>query len=244
MYKQITIAIDDGHGVETAGKRTPLFANGKFMHENEFNNAVAQLVKINLERCGFKTIMVAPSDKDIPLAERTAAANSAKADFYISIHANAMTGSWGEASGIETYHYPGSTKGQAAAEIIHKQLIKGTPLKDRCVKSAKFYVLKYTNMPAVLVECGFMDNLKEATLLLSGAYRKECADEISKGICEYFKVAWVEEKLETDVKQAIEILEQKGFINKPDYWLSCVGKVRYLDNLLIKIAEEMNGGRE
>lgn len=238
------IAIDDGHGAETAGKRTPLFADGKFMHENEFNNAVAQLVKINLERCGFKTILVAQTDKDTPLSERTSTANNAKADFYISIHANAASGSWGDANGIETYYYSESVKGQAAAEIIHKQLIKGTPLKDRGFKPAKFYVLKYTNMPSVLVECGFMDNLQEATLLLSGAYRKECADEIGKGICEYFKVAWVEEKLETDVKQAIEILVEKGFINKPDYWLSCLGKVRYLDNLLIKIAEEMNGGKE
>ncbi len=236
------IAIDDGHGMETSGKRTPIFPDGTFMHENEFNNAVAQLIKINLERCGFKIIMVAPKDNDTPLSERTNAANNAKADFYISVHANAATGSWSDASGIETYHYPTSADGQTAAKIIHKHLIQGTPLKDRGVKSAKFYVLKYTHMPSVLVECGFMDNLKEATLLLTGTYRRECADEISKAICEYFKVTWIESDLKIDTaEQAINLLAQKGIINSPEYWFASLKEVNHLDSLLIKIANEMKG---
>ena len=200
------IAIDDGHGMETSGKRTPLFPGTNiFMRENEFNSAVAQLLGIELKRCGFETVFVALGDKDIPLAERVRIANSADADLYISIHANALTGEWGPHGGIETYHYPNSQKGKQAAEIIHRHLLHGTPLVDRGVKTANFYVLKHTKMPAVLVECGFMDNIFEAQLLLSGAYRKECAVEIAQGICEYSGVEYVYEKTELD-----EVLDELG----------------------------------
>src|SRR5690606_5129989 len=107
----ILIAIDDGHGMETAGKRTPVFKDGtkspqtgnNFTHENEFNRAVAKYLKEELERCGMKTIMVAPTDEDTPLETRVATANKAKADFYISIHANALNGKWGSHGGTETY---------------------------------------------------------------------------------------------------------------------------------------------
>jgi len=199
------VAIDDGHGLSTPGKRTPFFPDFTFMHENEFNDAVAQLLKINLERCGIETLMVALGNTDVALSERVKFANAVKPDIYVSIHANAMTGEWQEASGIETFHYPTSAKGKVLAEIIHKHILQGTPLKDRGVKTANFYVLKYTNMPAVLVECGFMDNYKEAVLLLSGAYRKECSDEIAKGICEYFKVAWI--PIETDFDKLMNELK-------------------------------------
>ena len=57
--------------------------------------------------------------------------------------------------------------------------------------TANFHVLRETHMPAVLCECAFMDNLREANLLLSDAFRRECADEICKGICEYFGEVYV-----------------------------------------------------
>jgi N-acetylmuramoyl-L-alanine amidase len=177
------------------------------MHENEFNNAVAQLLKVNLERCGFRTLMAAPTDADTPLKTRTDTANNAKADFYISIHANALNGQWGEQNGVSTYFYPGSEKGYTAAVIIHRHLTKGTPQKDRGVKSENFHILREAKMPSVLVECAFMDNLKEAQLLLTDAYRRECADEICQGICEYFGVAYVQSvAIGMTVQDAVEFL--------------------------------------
>lgn len=184
------IAIDDGHGLETPGKRTPVFPDGKVMKENEFNRAVAALLDVHLKRCGFRTLLVAPGDTDTPLAERTAAANKAKADLYISIHANAYGEGWNAARGLETYHYPGKAAGKQAAEAIHSQLIKGTPLPNRGVKEANFHVLRETMMPAVLVELGFMTNRDDAELLLSNAYRAECAEELAIGICKYFGAAY------------------------------------------------------
>ena len=186
------IAIDDGHGMNTAGKRTPFFPNSKkFMHENEFNRAVADMLKVNLERCKFNTVMVAPGDTDVPLTTRTNAANKAMANFYISIHANALNGIWGNQQGVSTYCYPKSTESKKAATIIQKYLIQGTQQKNRGVIEQDFHVLRETKMPSVLVECAFMDNLREAGLLLTDAFREECADEICRGICEYFKVQYI-----------------------------------------------------
>lgn len=186
------IAIDDGHSPTTPGKRTPTFPDTQtFMHENEFNRVVAEYLKINLERCGFKTLMVAPTDADTPLNVRVDTANNANADFYISIHANALNGTWGKQEGVSTYHYPSSLKSKKAASTIQNNMLWGTEQKDRGVLTAPFYVLKHTQMPAVLVECAFMDNLREANLLLSDVFRHECADEICRGICEYFDVAYI-----------------------------------------------------
>ena len=191
------IAIDDGHGMSTAGKRTPVFPDGtkspetgkNFMHENEFNRAVKRYLDKHLRASGFKTILVAKGDEDVPLATRVARANNAKADLYVSIHANALTGKWGTHGGTETYVYMGSKESERIGRIIHKHLMQGTPLRDRGIKKGNhLYVLKNTKMPAVLVECAFMDNLEEAKLLLSDAFRRECAREIAMGICEAYGV--------------------------------------------------------
>lgn len=185
------IAVDDGHGLETPGKRTPSFPDGTVMKENEFNRVVAAQLDVHLKRCGFRTLLVAPGDTDTPLSNRTTAANQAKADLYISIHANAYGDGWNGARGIETYHYPGKAAGKQAAELIHAQLIKGTAMPNRGVKEANFHVLRETAMPAVLVELGFMTNREDAELLRSGAYRAECAEELAKGICQVFGILYV-----------------------------------------------------
>jgi N-acetylmuramoyl-L-alanine amidase len=189
------IALDDGHGMETPGKRTPTLPGTKqFMHENEFNNAVAQKLKVNLERCGFETLMVAPTDADTPLKERVDIADREGADLFFSVHANALNGIFGKQEGVSVYHYPGSVEGKKCAEIILKYLLQGTPQKNRGVLTARFYVLRKTNMTSVLAEHAFMDNLREANLLMSEAFRQECADEDAQGICEYFGVPWVTAK--------------------------------------------------
>lgn len=213
------IALCDGHGMETAGKRTPHFPDGSFMRENEFNRAVVALLDKHLQRCGFKTLLVAPTDLDTPLSTRIALANKAKADLYVSVHANAAgTGGWHSARGIESFHFPGSVNGKRAAEIIHRHLIGGTVLPNRGVKSADFHVLRETTMPAVLVECAFMTNVEDAKLLLSDAYRAECAEELARGVCGYFGVTYVREvptKIEPVSDQVAivvngKLLEQTG----------------------------------
>jgi N-acetylmuramoyl-L-alanine amidase len=188
------IALDDGHGIQTSGKRTPVTPDGKQMRENEFNKRVIQLLDAHLKRAGFKTVLVAPTDADTSLSQRVKTANNAKADLYVSVHANANTGNWGSWGGIETYTY---NKGESLriGKVIHKYLLQGTQLRDRGVKDGSWlYVIKNTSMPAVLVEAGFMDNLYEARLLMSEAYRQETAEELARAICEAYAVKFVAER--------------------------------------------------
>jgi len=195
------IAVDAGHGMDTAGKRTPTFPDGTIMKENEFNRATAKFLVEALERNGFKTLLTAPEITDTPLQTRVKRANKAKADAFICIHANAYDNKWNDANGIESWIYNKSgNKTMKLAEDIQKELIAITKRKDRGIKkSSDLYVLRYTNMIAVLVECGFLTNLEEATLLRSENYRKKCAEAICKGICKYYGVTYQAEKVKEDI---------------------------------------------
>ncbi|WP_181347998.1 N-acetylmuramoyl-L-alanine amidase [Thalassobacillus sp. CUG 92003] len=189
------IALDDGHGMNTAGKRTPHIPEiGRAIKENEFNKAVVNFLKQELERNGFQTLLVAPTDADTPLTTRTNLANSRNADAYIAIHYNAYDGSFSapNPNGNEIYVYPGHTNRAAGnlAASIGKYLRQGTSQNWRGVKEADFHVLRETQMIAILSENGFMDNKREALLMISEDFQKEVAVEHAKGICEYYGVAY------------------------------------------------------
>ena len=190
----VLVALDDGHGTETAGKRSPAFSDGGVLKENEFNSKTADYLKEALERCGFDVLMVAPEETDTALATRVQRANAAKADIYISIHANAYGTNWNTANGVETWIY-GGIKNQSQtyrfAECIHEALVSGSGRKDRGIKrSSELYVLKATTMHAVLVECGFMTNREECELLKLDSYRRKCAESICKGVCAFYKAQY------------------------------------------------------
>lgn len=177
------IMLDAGHGYNTPGKRSP---DG--LQEYAFNRSVASYAKTLLESYQNVTVTFAHSDqKDVPLKERTDAANRLKVDVYVSIHANAYKDSWNDADGIETYVYP--TKPKEAYELaqkIQKNLVTDTGLRDRGVKTADFHVLRETKMTAILAECGFMTNPTEAKLMRSEDYQQTCAHAIVKGVAEQF----------------------------------------------------------
>ncbi|MGB4385885.1 MAG: N-acetylmuramoyl-L-alanine amidase [Caldicoprobacterales bacterium] len=185
------VAIDNGHGYNTAGKRTPKMPDGRVIREWEFNHPTAKKLEAELKRCGLQTVMVSDTKDDTPLATRVDRANKAKADIFVSIHYNAFKGVWGSHGGIETFHYPGSTKGKKLAELVQKELVKATGLRNRGVKTNNFYVLRHTKIPAILCECGFMDNLEEAKLMLDEKHQQKVAEAIAKGICSYLGVKYV-----------------------------------------------------
>ena len=192
----VLVALDDGHGTETAGKRSPAFSDGSVLKENEFNSKTADYLKEALERCGFDVLMVAPEETDTDLPTRVQRANKAKADCYISIHANACGANWNTANGVETLIYEGiKNKSQTYhfAECIHEALISDTGRKDSGIKrSPDLYVLKATKMHAVIVECGFMTNREECELLRSDNYRRKCAEAICKGVCAFYKMQYIQ----------------------------------------------------
>src|SRR5690625_1669880 len=181
------VAIDAGHGMGTAGKRTP---DGE--REWSFNSVVAQSIIDNLKSYkGVKTVRLDdPTGKrDVPLRERTNKANSAKADILISCHHNANTGSWGGWTGTETYHYPNSTKGRKLAQAIHPSVIMAYGLRDRGIKSANFHMLRESHMPAILIEGGFMDSTIDIKKLRDKKVLKQAGKNIADAIARYFNLS-------------------------------------------------------
>lgn len=236
------IALDDGHGMETMGKRTPNFPDGSYMHENEFNRAVVSKLNIHLKRCGFNTILTAPTDADTPLGTRTKTAITAKANLFLSIHANANTGVWGKWGGISSHIFAKGGESERIANVLHKSVLQGTKLRDRGIEVSNFQVLRDTHnagIPAILFELAFMDNMDEAKLLLSDAYRSECAEEIAKGVCEYYGVKWIPEPTPMTYCEALKICCQHvGFDEK--YWINKANIDPCFDDLIIRFAKFLN----
>jgi len=161
------------------------------MREWSFNSVVASRIVNELKGyIGVDTIRVddMTGAVDVSLQDRTDKANKWGADAYISIHANAYgTGGWNNTSGIETFTYPtASRESFVLAKLVQDELVKATKRNDRGIKTANFAVLRETSMPAILVECGFMTNKEEATLLKSDSYRKTCASAIVKGLADMY----------------------------------------------------------
>ena len=180
------ISLDSGHGLSTAGKRTP---DG--MREWSFNSVVSSYLANELK--GYVDVSTIRVDDvtgktDVPLSTRTTKANKWGADAYISVHANAYgSGGWNNTSGIETFTYPtASRESFVLAKLVQDELVKATKRNDRGIKTANFHVLRESRMPAILVECGFMTNKEEAALLKSDSYRKTCAHAIVKGLADMY----------------------------------------------------------
>ena len=177
--------LDAGHGYNTAGKRT---IDG--MREYEFTRKVAAFARDMLTSYQNVTVYFAHSDdRDVPLQERTNAANRLNVDTYVSIHANAYGSTWNEANGIETYVY--TTNHQETYQLAQKvqnNMVSLTGLRSRGVKTANFHVLRETNMPAILVECGFMTNRNEASLMRTEDYQRKCAQAIVNALAAQYNL--------------------------------------------------------
>lgn len=168
------ILLDAGHGGNDPGA-----VNGKLHEADAALDIVYKVGKI-LSLNGVKVYYSRKCDIVVELDERTDLANALGVDYFCSIHLNSFSSP--SARGIETYHYPGSKKGAELAKIIQKNLIAATGAVDRGVKTAKFYVLKHTNAPAVLVETGFISNHEEGEKLFDDEYQNRVAKAIAEGI--------------------------------------------------------------
>lgn len=212
-YKKYTWLLDNGHGgiingiYQTQGKRSPVWSDKRQLFEGEFNRSIVKRLSLMLEYASIPHQNIVPELEDISLVERVTRANSLyKTDkncIYISIHANA-----GQGTGFEVFSSIGQTKSDAIAEHIMIAYAKEFPeLKMRVDKSDKdldkesnFYVIAKTKMPAVLVECAFMDTLSpDCELLMSEDGRDRIAEAIYDGIISYIN-SWF--KQFTDIMHA------------------------------------------
>jgi len=168
-----TVVIDAGHGGFDRGG-----IPGQNVSEKAMALDVAQRLGSKLRRAGYHVVMTRDSDVFIPLGTRTSIANRYRDGVFICIHFNSATRSG--ANGIETYYY--SNQSAALAANIHRQVIAGTTTDNRGIRRRGYFVLRRTNIPAVLVECGFLTNPYEARLALQADYRDRLADRIAAGV--------------------------------------------------------------
>lgn len=200
--------LDDGHGSETPGKRTPVIKElGRSIKENEFNSAVVDLIAKKVKPMGIVPILVAPGTADRPLKERTDFANKTFKEYqskygnanvkavYISVHYDALSSTFSSAEGHSIYIYPGTSKGNSGklANDVAGFLKQGTKQQWRGVKESNFHVLRETSMPAILTENGFMSNKWESLLMLNKDFQQEVATEHTKGIAKYFGITYKED---------------------------------------------------
>lgn len=145
----VKIFIDPGHGGSDAGA----VSNG--IQEKNITLQIAKKVQdiLQNEYSNVSIRMSRTGDSTVSLSERTNAANSWGADYYLSIHINA-----GGGTGFESYVYTGvGTPTTTYQTQIHSAVISSTNFQDRGKKQANFHVLRETTMPAILTENGFID---------------------------------------------------------------------------------------
>lgn len=175
------IAIDAGHGRNTAGKRVTL--NGyPDTREWALNDRIADRLEKMLADYECKVIRVDDTTgaNDISLTNRVGKANSAKADIYISIHHNAGIHG-GSGGGTVVYYYSNDIKRRDQAQKLYNFITDETRLygnrSSQVLKNA-FYVLKNTRMPAFLIENGFMDSTTDVPVILSESHAEKTAEGI------------------------------------------------------------------
>jgi N-acetylmuramoyl-L-alanine amidase len=110
-------------------------------------------------------------------------ANSLKADLFLSVHANSY---YKATNGTETYYTRANS--QAFAKLLHKNAVAATGFKDGGVRTAGFKVIKYTTMPAVLLEVGYLSNASDGPKLFTEALQNRVAAAIAASIKQNFNL--------------------------------------------------------
>lgn len=175
--KQVICILDNGHGCNTAGKRSP---DHKLL-EYKWAREMVQRIANKLQACGIKAHVLVPEEKDVKLSVRTRRANAmcaqygAKNCLLVSVHINAATssGNWSNATGWSGWVATNaSDNSKRFAQLLYVEAVKRGLKGNRCVPSCKYWVgnfaiVRDTNCPAVLTENLFMDNKQECEYLLS-----------------------------------------------------------------------------
>lgn len=197
---KVKVVLDPGHGVETAGKRSP---DGIYM-EHEFALDMAKRIKYILSGYGVEVLLTREDEHDIPNSARADLSNEWAPDLFVSLHSNAAgDGSrWMEPRGFGIYtSAAGDTAGRniAAKAILARAEEAGIPLWGGGLHHELWTVLAKTNAPAVLIEHLFHDNLEDVALLKDDAYRDKLAEVDAKGILDYLGIAWVDKPVSSFV---------------------------------------------
>lgn len=169
------IVVDAGHGGQDPGTSA-----GEIL-EKDINLAMAEKLAKILDDAGETVILTRGDDTKIELEERAKFANRNDADLFISLHCNYCEDD-AEVEGLECYYREDSEEGKALADRIIQSVEDEENIVNRGTRTANFRVLCKTDMPAVLVEMGYLSNPSEQKKMTNDKYQQLLAEKIAEGI--------------------------------------------------------------
>jgi len=202
----ITVAIDAGHGFSTPGKRClkslDPFETREWTLNNSISIRLSEILLLDLN-CAFLRVDDITGITDHNLSSRVSLANRKKADYFISIHHDAGING-GTGGGITVFTRQLSSEAEMElAQAVYDEVIKCTGLKGNRTEPLRrenYTVLTQTKMPAILIECGFMDSATDVPIILTDYHAKKCAEGIAAGIAKAAKLEIIDiNKQEPDV---------------------------------------------
>lgn len=178
---RIVVMVDPGHGGPDPGA---IGIGG--LQEKVIVMSIAQQVASLLDQQGVQAVLTRTGDYDFDLEPRVAMAERMNANLFVSIHANAISLSRPDVNGLETYYFSSASSGRLA-RTIHNSILQGVDIQDRGIRTARFYVLRRTSMPSVLIEVGFVTGREDAAKLSNPTYQSQMAQAIARGILQYLQ---------------------------------------------------------
>ncbi len=178
------VILDAGHGGPDEGTKV------QTVLEKRIALSTTLMTKQYLEEMGYQVKLTRAKDAFISLPKRVSIANTAGASLFVSIHYNASKNK--TAKGVEVF-YPGAKElwrthaSKRLAHCVLAGLLRQTDASSRGIKEGNFHVIRETQMPAVLIEGGFVTNFEERELLKDRDYLGKIAKGIARGIDKYLK---------------------------------------------------------
>jgi N-acetylmuramoyl-L-alanine amidase len=173
------VIVDPGHG----GKDSGAPGIGGLL-EKDVILPIGKRVAAILEQNGIKAVMTRDADYFVDLKPRVDLAERVNATLFVSIHANSVDAR-PDVNGLEVYYYD---SGYNLAEVVRKSILQSIPtIKDRGTRKARFYVLRKSSMPSILVETGYMTGREDNPRLGSRAYQDQMAEAIARGVLQYLR---------------------------------------------------------
>lgn len=215
------IVIDAGHGGFDPGK---VGIQGTL--EKDINLNIALKLKELLEKEHYQVVMTRTSDcglyeesdsnkKRTDLYNRVKIINESNAVMAVSIHQNSF--SQGSSKGAQVFYYSTSDEGEKLANIMQETIKKtiGDGNHRVAKENSSYYLLKKTNCPLVIIECGFLSNASEEALLLTEEYQEKMAEAIKNGIIEYEKQSGNQKvKIQIEAEKTLEYIHYANSVDK------------------------------
>ncbi|MBR8839856.1 MAG: N-acetylmuramoyl-L-alanine amidase [Stigonema ocellatum SAG 48.90 = DSM 106950] len=177
--ERLVVVVDPGHG----GKDSGAPGLGGLL-EKDVVLPISKRIAAILEQNGIQAVLTRNADFFVELQGRVDIADHASADLFVSVHANSVDNR-PDVNGLEVYYYD---SGYNLAEVVRKTILRSiSTIKDRGTRKARFYVLRKSSMPSILVETGYMTGNEDNPRLATPEYQNRMAEAIANGILQYLK---------------------------------------------------------